>query len=172
MIYERDPVSVQFDNAARALLARAYRAGGGWAGTYVKNPSAEWQRWGRRHEIDLLGPDNASTNSGQHQDARTRWCRAFIRACYYQHKWYFYAEDGVRPGDRRVTGNRGQALQFQVGTVRISPAGLVVGRAVRIRLLAGGARASAAAFVKPYDERIYDAGRAGARWADPAGRDW
>jgi hypothetical protein len=172
MPYERDPVSVQFDRAAARLLARAHRAGGQWAGTYVANPSREWQQWARRRGIDLLGPDNASTKSGQHQDARTRWCRAFVRSVYYQHKWFFYAADGPRPGDKRATANSGQALQFQVGTVRISPAGLVVGRAVRIRLLAGGARASAAAFIKPYDERIYDAGSAGARWADPAGRDW
>jgi len=168
MALQRDPVSVQFDPAAAKLLRRAYAQDGGWAGTYVRNPGPAWVTWGARNGVNLLGKDNAG--GGQ---ARTRWCRAFIRSCYYQHEWYYYATRGLDLTDRRVTKNRSQALQFEVGTVRIDPRGLVIGRAVRIRLLKGGAQAMRAVDKLPDSKRIYDdEGNPAGRWADPAARDW
>ena len=166
--FNRDPVAVQFDPAAAKLLRRAYAQRGGWVGTYVKNPSPTWMVWGAQHGINLLGKDTAG--GGQ---ARTRWCRAFLRSVYYQHEWFYYQTRGLDLGDRRVTKYRGKALEYQVGTVRLDPRGLVVGRAVRIRLLSGGQAARRAVEKLPDSKRIYDDdGQAAGRWADPAARDW
>lgn len=161
-------MSVQFDPAAAKLLRRAYAAKGGWVGTYVRNPSPQWLVWGARHGVNLLGKDTAG--GGQ---ARTRWCRGFVRALYYNHKWHYYAGKGLDLSDRRVTASRSQALEFQVGTVRIDPRGLVVGRAVRIRLLKGGAAALRAVEKLPDSRRIFtEDGEPAGRWSDPNGRDW
>jgi hypothetical protein len=164
----RDPVSVQFDEAAARLLRRAYDLPRGtWAGTYVRNPSPSWMAWGAAHGMSLLGPDNAP--GGQ---ARTRWCRAFVRSCFYLHRWYYYPGDGLRLGDRRASP-WGRPLQYQVGTVRITPAGLIVGRAVRVRTQAGGQKAADAAAALPDSRRIYtDDGQPGGRYSSIAGRDW
>jgi hypothetical protein len=168
MGYGRDPVSTQFDTAAAKLLRRAAANRGQWVGTYVKNPSPAWMAWGARNGVNLLGRDDAG--GGQ---ARTRWCRGFVRSVYYLHKWHFYAGKGLDLSDRRVSPSQGQALQFQVGTVRIDPRGLVVGRAVRIRLVAGGQAAMRAVEKLPDSKRIYDDdGNPAGRWADPAVRDW
>ncbi len=165
---QRDPVSVQFDAAAERLIRRASARKGQWAGTYLRNPSPEWMLWGARNRINLLGPD---TQPGAM--ARTRWCRGFIRSVYYQHKWFYYAGKGLDTDDRRVSPNSSSAIQFQVGTVRIDPSGLVIGRAVRIRFLEGGSKAMAAVKKLPDERRIYDDyGRPADRWADPAMRDW
>ena len=92
---------------------------------------------------------------------------------YYNHEWYYYATRGLDLPDRRLTKNRSQALQFEVGTVRIDPRGLVIGRAVRIRLLKGGTQAMRAVDKLPDSKRIYnDEGNPAGRWADPAARDW
>jgi hypothetical protein len=174
----RDPVSEQFDGAAARLLRRAYEVPrGNWTGTYVRNPSAEWMLWGARNSISLLGPDNAP--GGQ---ARTRWCRAFIRSAFYLHRWYYYPT-GEKPEPGRPAGvlalaNRrnspwGRPLQYEVGTVRTLPGGIVVGRAVKLRTQQGGQAAQAAARRLPDSQRIYlQDGSPGGRFSSIAGRDW
>jgi hypothetical protein len=167
MPVQRDPVSVQFDAASARLLRRAYERKGEWAGTYVRNPSLEWTAWGLRNGINLLGPDNAP--GGQ---ARTRWARAFVRSAFYQHRHYYYPGRGLDLSDRRASP-WGRPLQYQVGTVRLTPAGLVVGRAVRVRTQSGGAAAQRAAAELPDSRRIYTAeGEPGGRFSSIAGRDW
>jgi len=168
MPFARDPVAVQFDVPAARLLGRAHDRAGQWAGTYVANPTAEWDAWARARGIRLLGPDTVPGGR-----ARTRWCRAFIRSCYWQFGRYYYAGKGLNLADPRVTPGRSRALQFEVGTVRISPAGLVMGRAVRIRITEGGRAAERAIASLPESRRIYAPdGEPAARWADPARRDW
>jgi hypothetical protein len=162
----RDPVSVQFDAASARLLRRAYERKGEWAGTYVKNPSVEWMAWGLRNGISLLGADNAP--GGQ---ARTRWCRAFVRSAFYQHRWYYYPGRGLVLSDRR-SSPWGRPLQYQVGTVRLTPGGIVVGRAVRVRTQSPrGARRVVDEL--PDSRRIYTAaGEPGGRFSNVADRDW
>jgi hypothetical protein len=149
--YARDPISVQFDAAALKLLRRAHSSKGDWVGTYIKNPSPEWQLWAVRNGWGrLLGPDDAPGG-----EARTRWARAFIRSCYYTPQAYSY-RDGLNLADRRPNGIRPPyALDYQVGAVRLSqrPNVVVVGRAVRIRLLTGGAAAHRAAAKVPDSKR-------------------
>jgi hypothetical protein len=164
---QRDPVSAQFDAASARLLRRAYEREGAWAGTYVPDPSPEWMAWGARNGISLLGPDSAP--GGQ---ARTRWARAFIRSAFYQHRWYYYPRRGLVLGERR-TSPWGRPLQYEVGTVRLTPAGVVVGRAVRVRTQPGGQAAADAAARLPESRRIYNEdGTPGARFSSVAGRDW
>lgn len=164
---QRDPVSVQFDAASARLLRRAYERKGEWAGTYVRNPGAEWLAWGLRNGVNLLGADNAP--GGQ---ARTRWARAFVRSAFYQHRWHYYPARGLVLADRR-SSPWGRPLQYQVGTVRLTPAGLVVGRAVRVRTQSGGKAAQRAAAQLPDSRRIYnDDGSPGPRFSSIAGRDW
>jgi hypothetical protein len=133
---EADPVSVEMEPIAEKLLRRAYAQRGDWAGTYLKNPSAEWMLWGRRNGRNLLGPDPVPSGK-----ARTDWARQLVRACYRQHRKYM-TRDGLRLDDepRPLGIHPPYPLMFQVGTVRLTPAGLVVGRAVRIKLAARGTR--------------------------------
>lgn len=166
--YQRDPVAVQFDGAARKLLARAHANPGKWAGTYLANPDAAWDRWARRNRIRLLGADPVPGEL-----ARTRWARGFVRALYYQHQWYYYAGRGVEPGDRHVVPERATALRVQVGTVKITSRGVVRGRLVRAMIVPGGREAIRAVRAMPARKRIYDpSGEPGERWANPANRDW
>jgi hypothetical protein len=174
--YERDPISVQFDEAAARLLRRAYARRGEWTGTYLKNPSIEWQAWALRRNFTrqgpgaLLGPDDAPGG-----EARTRWARAFVRACFHLNK-KFMTSHGLEFGDApRPNGVRPPfSLDYQVGTVRIAPGGRVVGRAVRIRLLTQAeARRFAAAGKVPASKRwVTPDGHAGPRHSDPAARSW
>jgi hypothetical protein len=149
--YARDPISVQFDAAALRLLRRAHANRGDWVGTYLQNPGADWQLWAVRNGWGrLLGPDDAPGG-----EARTRWARAFIRSCYYNHKSFMYL-DGLRMAEKRPRGVRPPlALDYQVGTVRLSerPNVVVIGRAVRVRLLTGGQAAAAAAAKVPDSKR-------------------
>ena len=163
---KRDPVSEQFDAAAARLLRRAYKTPGAWVGTYVRNPGPAWIVWGARHRISLLGPDTAPGGA-----ARTRWCRAFIRSCYYLHKHHYWPGRGLVLHDQRAS-TWPAPLQYRVGRVRIKPGGVVVGRLVQVRL-APPDTARAAAGRLPGSRRIYESdGTPGGRWADPAGRDW
>jgi hypothetical protein len=168
MPLSRDPVSEQFDAAAARLIRRADARRGQWVGTYVQNPSPAWMLWARRRGIRLLGPDTAAG-----QQARTRWCRAFVRSVYYLHKHYFYEGKGLDLSDRRVSPNGPRALQYQVGTVRTDKLGIVVGRAVRIRFVQGGQAAMKAVQAMPDSRRIWtEDGRPAGRFANPSDRDW
>lgn len=169
MALERDPISVQFDPAAARLLRRCYRNQGSWQGTYLRNPSAQWELWGRRNGIRLLGPDNAGR--GQ---ARTRWARAFVRSAYYLHKWHYYeTAGGLVLADRRAVPATSRAVLFEVGTVRINQAGLILGRSVRLKVVPGGRAALAALDKTPDSRRIYTPGGAeGGAHSDLRDRDW
>src|SRR5712691_4902670 len=90
MPHSRDPVSELLDRGARALLARAYSVRAGtWVMTRLADPSREHLDWAQDMGLDsLMGPDKPTTASGAHVQAHTRWGRAFMRALWYQHKWY------------------------------------------------------------------------------------
>lgn len=170
----RDPVSELLDRGARELLARAYSVRAGtWVMTRLADPSPRHQAWAAGMGIDsLMGPDRPPTASGAHVQAHTRWGRAFMRALWYQHKWY---------GDKPARGFRAErrtvpySLPLQVEWGRRMPARGVIpaGRAVRIRIATGGQAKERAVRKKPESARIFaDDGRPAGRWSDPAGRDW
>jgi len=171
---ERDPVSELLDRGARELLVRAYSVPSGtWVMTRLADPSREHLDWAQDMGIDsLLGPDRATTISGERANAHTRWGRAFVRALYFNHRWY---------GDRAAKGMRSERRTVPYGTPlqvewgRRMPVREVIpaGRAVRIRTAAGGRTALRVVQAKPDSQRIYeDDGAPAGRWADPARRDW
>ena len=171
--YQRDPVSELFDRGARVLLERAYAAGGGWAGTRLADPAPEHQRYFAGLGIDVDGPDNAATRGGQRNDAHTRWGRGFVRAIYFQHRWYSgTGRRGWRRSRRTVPRSAG-ALELEWGR-RVPARGIIpAGQAVRIRLRAGGAAAERAKNRWPETRRIYDeAGRPAGRHSVADLRDW
>ena len=158
----RDPVSELFDGGARTLLARAYARPGVWAGTRVGFPSARHVAYFAGRGINVLGTD---------QWGRDRWAAGFIRAVYYQHKWFY--SQGRLGNTRRTTANDARAIRYEVGR-RLPVLGVLpAGRAVRIMVQPGGQAAMRAVRRLPDSMRIYDDGGSPAgRWADPAGRDW
>lgn len=168
-MHKRDPVSVSFDAAAARLLARASRRPGQWTGTRVGNPSAAWITWGLRNGVPLLGPDDAP--GGQ---ARTRWCRGFIRSTYYVRKWYMTGSGQIDIGAIPAAEPMPPRMSFRVGNVDISAQGLVIGRRVSIKLHDGSdADALDAVQRLPDSRRIYSReGDPAGRWADPGQRDW
>jgi hypothetical protein len=172
--YARDPVSVLFDRGARRLLERAYANPGTWAGTRLADPTPRDRlRLYGMGVTDPMGPDNASTHGGRGLNARTRWMRGFVRALYYQHKW-FSVQGGQswRPGRRTVARSAG-ALEIEIG--RIMPVRGVIprGRAIRVRIRPGGQARLRAVQRLPDRDRIWtDQGEQAARFSDPALRDW
>ena len=159
-VFERDPVSVLFDTGARRLLERAYANRGHWQGTRIASPPPELAgRLLAVYGIAWDGPDNAPTASGRRQNARSRWGRGFVRCCYYLNK--------------REFGNG--PLEVEVGRALPVRGVIPAGRAVRVKVRGGGkAAAKRMAQRKPLSARIWadDEGTPGARWSDPAGRDW
>lgn len=157
------------------LLERAYANPGKWAGTRLADPSPEHvsyfaSGWG----ISVTGPDNAPTLSGRRNNAYTRWGRGFVRAVYYQHKWWsMTGTHGAWRGVKRTTPRSAGALELEWGR-RMPAVGVIpAGRAVRVRLRPGGRQSRAAVGRMSEAERIYDDdGRAAGRHADVAGRDW
>lgn len=152
------------DRAARALLARAYHAGGGWAATRLADPSPVQLAYWLMQGINVLGRDPAPAGG---MNARTRWCRAFVRAVWYQHKWYSGDPDTGGWRTVRRTAMRWPGVQVEVGRHRqvlgVIPAGYVV----RVRL---ADKKAAAARGRSEDTWAWADG--GARLADPAARDW
>ena len=139
--FQRDPVSELFDAGARQLLARAYAKPGTWQATRLANPSPRHLAYLSSLGIDPHGRDDKS-GSGR-LNARTRWARGFVRALYYQHKWWsgsptggtWRAERRPEPrGDRSLVVEVGRALPGgrQAGSV------LHPGRAVRVKVVSGG----------------------------------
>lgn len=177
--WERDPVSVLLDRAAREMLARVYtERRGTWVMTRLADPTDRHRSWARGQGIDLDGPDNAATLSGKHINAYSRWGRAFMRALWYQHR-HFGPEEGR--GARGIRTERrmsptGSALQVEWGrrlpgskTGQMLPAG----RAVRIRIAYGGKIARRVVESKVIADRIYqDDGSKGGRFSIAAERDW
>lgn len=123
----------------------------------MANPTLKQiHRWAQ-YGIDVTGPDDPSVEGGRGLDARTRWCRALVRALYYQHK---------RSGSR-------SALRVEIG--RVMPARGVVpaGRAIRIQIAAGGELALRAARRTATVSRIYnDDGTPAIRQSKVELRDW
>jgi hypothetical protein len=174
MPHQRDPASELLDSGARVLLERAYRAGAGkWVMTRLADPSPRHQAWAFALGLDLLmGPDVPTTASGAHVQAHTRWGRAFMRALYYQHKWYGDKAAKALRQERRTVP---YSVPLQVEWGRRMPAVGVIpsGRAVRIRIAAGGRTKERVVRAKPDSARIFDdSGAPAGRWADPARRDW
>jgi hypothetical protein len=174
MPHSRDPVSELLDRGARTLLARAYSARSGtWVMTRLADPSREHLDWAQDMGIDnLMGPDRSLTQGGTQVNAHTRWGRAFMRALWYQHRWHGdKPARGFREGRRTVP----YSLPLQVEWGRRMPAVGVIpaGRAVRVRIAAGGQVSARAVRRKPESARIYDdCGAPAGRWADPGKRDW
>lgn len=162
-LIERDPVSELWDGPARRLLERAYTRQGQWTETRLANPGARQLAWAASQGINLLAPDPVQTLSGSHINARSVWVRGFIRAVYYQHRWYYRQGSGLG-SSRRATPNRSLAIRFQVG--RLMPVRGVVpaGRLVSIMALPGGQAALRAVQRMPDRERIFadDGSQAGA----------
>lgn len=166
---KRDPVSEWFDAGARDLLARAYAHPGAWAATRLANPEPRHLARAAAMGIGLLGKDDVPAGG---LNARTRWARGFVRALYYQHKWFSDGETGFRD-QKRTEPRHSSALEVEVGRAVRKLGVIPAGRAVRIRVQAGGRAANRAARAEPRSKRIYtDDRKAGARWADPARRDW
>jgi hypothetical protein len=158
----RDPVSELFDRGARTLLSRAYARPGQWVGTRVAFPSARQIAHFGGQGINVLGQD---------QWGRDRWAAGFVRAVYYQHKW-FYSQGRLR-SEKRMAANDARSIRYELGR-RIPVLGVIpAGRAVRIMVNPGGQAAMKAVKRLPDSRRIYeDSGAPGGRWADPAARDW
>ncbi len=97
--------------------------------------------------------------------------RAFVRCLYDQHLyWAADHKGGGWRDERRLVPLRSRSLIIEVGRALPVRGIIPAGRAVRIRALPPG---KAAAMRKPQADRIYtDDGEEGARWADPALRDW
>lgn len=160
---QRDPVSESMDKAARALLSRAYRAKGGWASTRLADPSpvqmARWITLG----INVTGRDPVGRGGFR---APNRWCRAFNRALWYQHKWYSGAPGGGWRSQRRAS-MRWPGIEVEFGRHRTVLGLIPAGYTVRVRL----ANAKAAAKRdRPAEEWAW--ADDGARRADPNDRDW
>lgn len=155
MPYRRDPVSERFTEGARILLERAYRNPGQWQSTRLIDPEpgivAEFAAEG----IDVLEPDPV-----RGQAAKTRWARGFVRALWYQHRWYSPRQTGRR-WRRRTTERTSGALLTEVGR-RLPARGIFpAGRSVRVCYLRRGGQVKARAVArKP----------AAARWAPPQGQ--
>jgi hypothetical protein len=183
MGYSRDPVSVTFDGPARRLLDRAYASPGEWAQVRVADPGIRARtRFAGMGLADLTGPDKPSATGGTGLNARSRWCRGFVRALYYQHRNNSPYKTGGEWKPRRAPRNSG-GLVVEVGrhipaSPQFDPAhpergGFPPGRQVRVKLQKGGKAKLAAVKRLPDSRRIYDdAGNAAARWADPNKRDW
>lgn len=171
--YARDPVSVRFTAGARKLLDRAYAHPGQWQATRVADPDVRLIAWLAGQGIDPWAPDRPSAESGRGLDAKSRWCRGFVRALYYEHRWYSGRGAGQWRQSRRTSPRTAGALEVEVGR-RVLAVGIIpAGRAVRVRIRRGGQSKLKAVKALPDSRRIYDdRGRRAARWSDPDKRDW
>jgi hypothetical protein len=169
----RDPLSVSLDRAARQLLERAYDVPRGtWVSTRLADPGPVAAAAAAAAGIDWRGPDNASAAGRGGLDARDRWTRALVRALYYQYRWYATGRGGWRDGKRAVPLHTG-ALEFEAGR-RLPAQGVIpAGRAIRLRLNAGGRASLRKVQALPRRDRIYDdAGNPAGRYSQIALRDW
>lgn len=165
--HSRDPVSEIFDAAARRLVERAYQRRGQWVQTRLGPPAPRWLAYFASLGINVLGRDEMPGGA-----ARTRWARGFVRACFYQRKWYAARGGGFRDDKRMVPYSDG-ALEVEVGRWLPASGAIPAGRVIRAMIGPGGQAALKAAQRKPDSARIYDSqGRPAGRWSDPAMRDW
>lgn len=172
MPYQRDPVSELFDGSARQLLARAYAQPGRWVGTRLPAPEARHVARFAAMGIDIRGPDRPSAEGGRGLNTRTRWARGFVRALYYQHKWWSDGAGGFRD-HKRVSGRRAGGIEVAVGRWRIRTGVIPAGRTVQVRYHPGARAAIRAARAEPARARIFtERGEPGQRWSNPDRRDW
>lgn len=179
---EPDPIRDKFTRGARILLDRAYARPGVWVGTRLANPGPAALAFMAELGIRWDGPDNVSAVGGRRGglNARTRWARGFVRCLYHQH--LYYAATQARGNgwldERRLVALRTRALDVEIGNAlpggRQEGSVLVAGRAVRIRVRRANQAAAdrAARRMRPGDRIWTDAAEPGARWSDPARRDW
>jgi hypothetical protein len=168
----RDPVSVLFDDGARALLQRAYTHPGRWQETRVADPTARHLAVFAAHGINLLGRDKPSAH-GAGLNAHTRWMRGFVRALYHQHQ-YWSGDGGGWRSEPRLVPRRDLAIQVQIGHAMPVRGIIPAGRHVQIRTRPGGDKALAAVRRMPLARRIFaaDGSHAGRGEQDLARRDW
>lgn len=136
MAWQRDPVSVWFDPAARRLVERAYLVKGEWAGVYVGPPTpAQWARLG------MLGINPYERDRWGEQ----RWIRAYKRSVF----WLLNHYGGVSGlHDEPLTGAYSGTWvspvrgQWETGLLVHKAGWPTRRRAVRFRIHAGGSRTS------------------------------
>lgn len=155
--YARDPISELFDPAARKLLARSYGRPGMWTDTRLASPSPRHLAYLAGLGINPLAPDPAQTLSGTRIDARSAWARGFVRAVYYQHRWYYRAQSGGLGELRRLVPNDALAVRFRVGRLQPALGVIPAGRQVGIMVLPGGQAARKAVAAMPAGQRIFTA---------------
>lgn len=169
MTAQRDPVSVLLDHGASVLLGRVYDVPRNtWVGTRLADPGPRARVYLASIGIEWSGPDNPSVPGRRGGlNARDRWTRGFVRALYYQHT------RNTKEGMRRMTLNRADALEIDIGR-RVVPRGIIpAGRAVRIRIRQGGRAAYQAARKLDDSDRVFlDDGAPGPRAAQLELRDW
>jgi hypothetical protein len=161
-------VSELFDGAARRLLGRAYKSPDHCAATRLADPtSAQRSAVASSYGVDVLAADDAG--KGQ---ARTRWARAFVRALYYQHRWYYTR--GAQLGATRRTEVSPRPLKITIGRHLPVKGVIPAGRLVVVEVLPGGAAKDRALAAKPATDRyITPAGEPGPAWNEgPESRDW
>ena len=161
---QRDPVSESMDRAARQLLSRAYRAHGGWAATRLADPSAVQLAWWLAHGINVLSRDPVPRGG---MNARNRWGRAFVRALWFQHKWFSGDPDTGGWRAQRRASMRWPGVEVEVGRHRQVLGVIPAGYPVRVRMADKKAAAR-----RDRDEGSWAWADSGERWADPQERDW
>lgn len=159
---QRDPVSITMDGAARQLLERAYNARGGWAATRLQDPTAAQIVLWLASGVNILARDPVAPGG---LNARSRWGRAFVRALWYQHKWYSGDPDTGGWRDTQRTTMRPGGIQVEIGPHRMQLGVIPAGRVVRVRLGHRPARPV------PTSRWAWAEGDA-ERWGDPSYRDW
>lgn len=172
MPLQRDPISVLLDTDARNLLVRAYHSPGQWQSTRLTPPGPGARAVAAAHGISLTAPDNPSVPGGNGLNARSRWGRAFVRALFYQHKWWSDGALGFRER-KRTTARHAGAIEVAVGRWRPRTGRIPAGRNVQVIYRPGARAANRAARAEAPRNRIYDdQGQPGARWSSPDRRDW
>lgn len=109
--FRRDPLAVQFDRSADALIKRAIDARGAWVPTLVHTPEGQ------------LGDKD--------QDGLTHHERAFLQACYYHRLIYLWGE--TVDGQRMQNPHRRYALIRRWDEGRTAR-GRYGGRVLRVRV--------------------------------------
>lgn len=168
---QRDPVSVSFDSSARTLIQRAFNSRGEWVAVWLPDPTIRQRTRWLEAGINVDGPDPVPRGGGL--NAYTRWARAFVRSLNYQKKYYAPNRKGGRVRtDKRMTPSS-VPLLVQVGRHVGATGVLPARRRIRVMVASGGrAQARAVDRLAPRDRIFTDDGNLGARWADPAWRDY
>lgn len=172
---QRDPVSVLFDAGARRHLDQAYAKPGVWITKRLRPPTLGHVRHFARLGIDVLGPDDVSARGGRGINARTRWARGYVRALYFQHRWYSRGGAGGWRKGRRTEPRHSGALEVDVGRQAPELGVIGAGRIVRVKFTARRPEPAKRAHFEDQAAaaRVYTpSGGLGPRWSDPSERDW